>query len=753
MKDKLYAFLDREEIRRIICSKHDHPKHILGPHKVKDGILIQAYFPGADKCDVLIRGQNRQPMEKVADGFFAVLLTMSEIFKYRFLVNYGDGHMVRYRDAYAFPTTIETEEIRKFQAGIHYEIYKVLGAHPMTVQGVRGVRFAVWAPRAVRVSVVGDFNQWDGRRHPMQRLEGDIHELFIPELKEGEIYKYEIKHRNGAIVLKSDPYGTYMQMRPDNASVIFNVDKCHKWQDKNWMAKRKKMAGKEKPEFIYEVHLAGFMRPDEVVEKTEDGSEVIVKPAGFYNYRELAKQITKYVLDMGYTHVELMPIMEHPLDASWGYQVTGYYAPTSRYGTPEDFMYFVDYLHQHDIGVILDWVPAHFPKDQNGLARFDGEPLYEDPNPQRGEHPHWGTLIFDYGRKEVSNFLIANALYWVEQYHIDGLRMDAVASMLYLDYGRNYGEWTPNMYGQNENLEAIEFLKHLNSMMKKRNPDVTMIAEESTAFPKVTGAVEDNGLGFDYKWNMGWMNDFLRYMSMDPLFRKYAYNELLFSMIYAYSEQYILVLSHDEVVHGKGSMIQKMPGEYKDKFANLRLAYGYMVCHPGRKLLFMGQDFAQFSEFTEEKSLEWFMLKYDMHKKMQDYMRDLLHLYREYPALYALDNDPQGFEWINCIMPEESMVVLMRRSEKKEETLLAVCNFTPVVRQDFKIGVPFKGKYKEIFNSDAVKYGGDGNVNPRMKQSRAEEWDGKENSIKITVPPLGVSIFKCTPLEPAKKRK
>ena len=451
--------------------------------------------------------------------------------------------------------------------------------------------------------------------------------------------------------------------------------------------------------------------------------------------------------DMGYTHVELMPVMEHPYDPSWGYQITGYYAPTSRYGTPEDFMYFVDYLHQNNIGVILDWVPAHFPKDINGLASFDGEPLYEDANPKRREHPQWGTLVFDYGRKEVSNFLIANALYWVEQYHVDGLRMDAVASMIYLDFGRTYGEWCPNIYGQNINLESVEFLKHLNSMMKKRNPDVMMIAEESTAYSHVTGDVDKGSLGFDFKWNMGWMNDFLRYMALNPLYRQWDYNQLLFSMVYAYSEQYTLVFSHDEVVHGKGSMIEKMPGEYEEKFANLRLAYGYMACHPGKKLLFMGQDFAQFAEFDESRSLEWFMLDYDMHKKMQNYVKELVHLYKEHPALYALDHDPTGFEWINCIMPQESIISFERKSKKKDETLIVVCNFTSVAHKDFQVGVPYKGKYKEIFNSDAVKFGGEGHVNARVKQARLKECDGREYSLKITVPPLGISIFRCMPTE------
>lgn len=753
MEDKLFKYMQWPEIEAIIYSEHDRPKQILGPHKVPDGVVVQAYFPDAESCALLVKGNEPMVMTEVDKNYFAVLMPDKDIPKYSYQVTYGEDNVVSCRDTYAFPATIQIEHIKKFQAGIHYEIYKVLGAHPMSVQGVKGVRFAVWAPDAVRVSVVGDFNQWDGRRHPMQRRDGDIHELFIPGLKEGDIYKYEVKIKGDTVVLKSDPYGTLMQKRPDNASVVYDIQKKHSWEDSAWLSKRKKTAGKEKPEFAYELHLAGFMRPEPLVVTDEAGNEETAPEAGFYNYRELAHKIADYVKDMGYTHVELMPVMEHPLDESWGYQVTGYYAPTSRYGTPEDFMYFVDYLHQQDIGVILDWVPAHFPRDINGLARFDGIPLYEHPDPKRGEHPHWGTLIFNYGRKEVSNFLIANAMYWVEQYHIDGLRMDAVASMLYLDYGRHEGEWIPNMYGGREHLEAIEFLKHLNSMMKKRNPDIQMIAEESTAWPMVTGAVEEDGLGFDLKWNMGWMNDFLGYMSLDPLFRKGSYGQLLFSMVYAYSEKFVLVLSHDEVVHGKGSMIQKMPGEYEDKFANLRVAYGFMACHPGKKLIFMGQDYAQFTEFDEGKGLEWSMLDYDMHRKMQGYMRDLIHLYKEYPALYALDDEPEGFEWINNISADESIVVFTRNTKKKDETLFIVCNFVPVVRTNYKIGVPFRGKYKEIFNSDQIKYGGEGNVNPRLKQSKAEECDGRDDSIRITVPPLGISIFKCTPLALAKKKK
>ena len=648
-------------------------------------------------------------------------------------------------EAYTFPSTINMEDIRKFHAGIHYEIYKVLGAHPMCIHNVYGVRFAVWAPNALSVSVVGDFNGWNGACHPMRYLGYGIYELFIPDVHEGSLYKYQIRTKDYALIYKSDPYGTFMQTRPDNASIVYDVNRHHQWTDKKWMSKRKKQMDMEKPQFIYEVHLGGFMRSEAIVEYNYQGEPVVVKPEGFYNYRELAKMIGDYVRYMGYTHVELMPMMEHPLDGSWGYQVTGYYAPTSRYGTPADFMYFVDYMHQMGIGVILDWVPAHFPKDPNGLAMFDGDYLYEDPNPQRREHPHWGTLVFNYKSKEVSNFLIANAIYWIEEYHLDGLRIDAVASMLYLDYGRDSGAWSPNLYGDHENLEAIEFFKHLNSMIKKRNPDIQLIAEESTAYPMVTESVDRGGLGFDYKWNMGWMHDLLVYMSKDQESRIRDYNDLLFSMVYTYSEKYILVFSHDEVVHGKGSMIEKMPGNYQEKFANLRLVYGYMICHPGRKLLFMGQDYAQFKEFNESKSLEWFMLDYELHKKMQDFVKELLRLYKKYPALYVMDHETEGFQWINNMLQKQCMIAFVRHGRTDKDTLLVVCNFSTDKYERFRLGVPFKGRYKEILNSDATKFGGQGYVNHRVRLSQDIVWDGRGQSIRIKVAPLSISVFQCIP--------
>jgi 1,4-alpha-glucan branching enzyme len=568
----------------------------------------------------------------------------------------------------------------------------------------------------------------------MRRLgSSGIFELFIPNIYEGELYKFEIKLKGGMVVLKADPYSFYSELRPNTASVVYNIDE-HQWNDEGWLEKRKKVDYDKEPILIYEVHLGSWIQKED-------------KDQPFYNYRDLAVRLCDYIKEMGYTHIELMPIMEHPLDASWGYQVTGYYAATSRYGTPDDFMFFMDYMHQHDVGVILDWVPAHFPRDSFGLANFDGTCLYEHLDPRQGSHPHWGTLIYNYGRPQVANFLIANANFWVDKYHVDGIRMDAVASMIYLDYGKNHGEWVANIYGGNENLEAIEMLKNLNNLFKSKKNGSFVIAEESTAWPQITDSVENNGLGFQYKWNMGWMNDFINYMKCDPLFRKGRQNELTFSMVYAYSEKFILVLSHDEVVHEKGSMINKMPGDKEQKFANLRAAYGFMIAHPGKKLLFMGQEFAQYNEWNENKSLDWNLLEEEDNAKMKNYVKALNWLYRKQPALYRKDFTMEGFEWINNMDCDRSIVSFLRKSDYEEETLLFVCNFTPVVYEDYIVGVPFKGKYKEIFNSDKTEFGGNGNVNSRMKQSKDTEADERNHSIKITVPPLGITVFSCTPVQ------
>jgi 1,4-alpha-glucan branching enzyme len=646
-------------------------------------------------------------------------------------------------DPYSFGQVLTEADLSSFTKGIHYTIYDKLGAHPKDIDGVSGVHFAVWAPNAVRVSVVGDFNAWDGRRHPMKRLkDSGIFELFIPGLTTGELYKYEIKVKGGMVVMKADPYASRAQLRPDTASIVHNLNQFT-WSDENWLETRKRSDYRKSPINIYELHLGSFKKPDA---GNGDNRE-------FYNYRELAPIISDYVKEMGYTHVELMPVMEHPFDGSWGYQVTGYYAPTSRYGTPEDFMYFMDYLHNQGIGVILDWVPAHFPRDSFGLANFDGTCLYEHLDPRQGSHPHWGTLIYNYGRPQVSLFLIANALFWIEKYHVDGIRMDAVASMLYLDYGKNHGEWVANKYGGNENLEAMEMLKHLNSIVKKRKDGSLLIAEESTAWPKVTGDLEEDGLGFHMKWNLGWMNDFTGYMKSDPLFRKGRHGELTFSLVYAFSEKFILVLSHDEVVHGKGSMINKMPGSIEHKFANLRVTYGFMMCHPGKKLLFMGQEFAQFSEWDEKKEIDWGLLKEERNASLNLYVKELNRLYKKYPALYAFDFEDRGFEWISCLDADHSIIAFIRKTDKSSDTLLIICNFTPVVYEHFLIGVPFQGKYKEIFNSDYVRFGGQGNVNKRVKQSRHTGADGRKDSLSVVVPPLGISIFTCEETEAAVKKK
>ena len=737
MEEKLYNLMDWAGIEAIVYSEEDNPHGILGPHITEEGVLIQTFLPGAVKVSVKV-GKEEYPMvQEDEEGFYAVLIPGDVIPVYTMKAEFDSGDVIDgISDPYAFEPQISENETRKFNAGICYDIYEKLGAHPMKINGVDGVLFAVWAPNAMRVSVVCDAVLWDGRRLPMRRLwDSGIFELFVPGLTAGTVYKYEIKAKGGLTFLKADPYANAAELRPNNASVVADLTKF-KWSDQSYLKNRKKQKkNMNAPMFIYEMHLGSWRKP-------EDEEKL------FYNYREIAPMLADYVKEMGYTHVELMPIMEHPFDGSWGYQVTGYYAPTSRYGSPEDFMYFMNYMHEQGIGVILDWVPAHFPRDTFGLCTFDGTCLYEHLDPRQGWHPDWGTLIYNYGRPEVRNFLIANALFWAEKYHVDGIRMDAVASMLYLDYGKKDGEWVANMYGGNENLEAIEFFKHLNSIFAKKYPDAMLIAEESTAWPRITGDVEEDGLGFDYKWNMGWMNDFINYMSLDPLFRGGAHGSLTFSMIYAYSENFILTLSHDEVVHGKASMIGKMPGDREQKFANLRAAYGYMMCHPGKKLLFMGQDFAQFHEWSEERSLEWELLQYEDHRQMHEYMKALNLFYKEHPALYDLDYDPEGFTWINAISANENMLVFTRNTNKKEEMLLVVCNFSPLVYENHKIGVPYPGKYKEIFNSDRKEFGGSGAVNPRLKQSKKEECDDREDSITIKVPPMGIAIFSYTKSEP-----
>ena len=734
MNKKLYSLMNWPKIEEIIYSECDDPHAILGPHGAGNQTVVQAYFPEAVEAVLAFKESGETFQMELADddGYFAVLLPMQEkeVPAYYYKVRQKDGAVLFYGEPYRYAPLITHEDTERFKNGIHYTIYEKLGAHPVTMDGVEGTYFAVWAPAALRISVVGDFNGWDGRIHQMRRLwDSGIFEIFIPKAAEGDNYKFELKLKTGLTYLKADPYCNAAQLRPDTASVITNLQ-GFAWEDADFVKNRAAFQTGNVPVSVYEVYLGSFTAP-------EEGEP-------YANYRKIADKLIPYVKEMGYTHVELMPVMEHPLDASWGYQVIGYYAPTSRYGSPQDFMYFVNELHKAGIGVILDWVPAHFPRDVYGLSNFDGTCLYEHLDPRQGAHPHWGTLIYNYGRPEVSNYLIANALFWVEKFHADGIRMDAVASMLYLDYGKNDGEWVANIYGGNENLEAMEMIKHLNSMMKKRNPGVLTIAEESTAFPMITREPKDGGLGFDLKWNMGFMNDYLGYIRYDPYFRSHHHGELTFSMIYAYSERFMLVFSHDEVVHGKATLLGKMPGTTEQKFANLRLTYAYMMTHPGKKLLFMGQELGEFDEWNEGRLVEWELTAYPEHEGLSRLVSDLNGIYRSNPELFALDDSPEGFEWINHISAEQCTLTFVRKGREENEMLLIAANFSGIPLE-LTTGVPAAGKYKEIFNSDDEKYGGSGRVNSRVKRSKAVEWDDRPDSVTVKLAPLSLSILKYAP--------
>ena len=624
-----------------------------------------------------------------------------------------------------------------FHQGTNYKAYEFLGSHSSKRKGVSGAVFRVWAPHALSVSVVGDFNNWDRANDPMEKIsENGLWEVFIPQIKQYDMYKYSIETSTGDILLKTDPYAYHMQTRPESASRFYELGK-YAWNDQAWMEKRKLQNHVGEPINIYEVNLGSWRQ-------YENGE--------FFDYRKMADEMVVYVKEMGYTHIELMPITEYPYDPSWGYQVTGYFAATSRYGTPKDLMYFINKFHENNIGVIIDWVPAHFPKDEQGLYEFDGSQCYEYQDPQKREHPHWGTRVFDFGRPEVQSFLISSAMFWVDKFHVDGLRVDAVASMLYLDYGRQDGEWIPNMYGGNENLEAIELIKHFNSILKKRDPGVLSIAEESTAFPMITGSLEEGGLGFDLKWNMGFMNDYLDYIKYDPYFRSHHHGELTFSMIYAYSEKFMLVFSHDEVVHGKGTLLGKMPGDRAQKLANLRLTYGYMMTHPGKKLLFMGQDLAEEKEWNEMRQVEWQLEEQKENAGVQKLVKDLNVLYRENKALYECDDQAKGFQWMNEISANECYVSFVRKGEEAEELLLVVANFSGVPRE-ITTGVPYEGKYKEILNTDAVQYGGTGVVNDRVKRAEDVEWDDKKQSVTVKMAPLSLSILQFIPYTEAELEK
>ena len=616
-----------------------------------------------------------------------------------------------------------------FGQGTHYEIYKKLGAHLVNDGKDDGTYFAVWAPHAKYVSVIGEFNNWDSKACPMERNDPlGIYTAFVPEAKKGDLYKFCIETFSGSFIDKADPFANSAEMRPGTASRITDISNL-KWSDGKWMEHRKTWDHHKEPMAIYEAHIGSWKR--------HPGEDY----KGFYTYREFAHEAVSYLKEMGYTHIELMGIAEYPFDGSWGYQVTGYFAPTARDGTPEDFAYIINYFHKNKIGVILDWVPAHFPRDAHGLADFDGTPVYEYADPRKGEHPDWGTKVFDYGKNEVKNFLISNALFWVEHFHIDGLRVDAVASMLYLDYGRQDGQWVANKYGGNQNLEAIEFFRHMNSVVLRRNPGVVTIAEESTAWPMVTGKPKDGGLGFSMKWNMGWMHDFTEYMKLDPYFRKGAHNLMTFASSYAYSENYILVLSHDEVVHLKCSMLNKMPGLGFDKFANLKVGYAFMMGHPGKKLLFMGQEFAQLREWSEARELDWYLLKEEEHQAIQNFYKDLLHLYRKNKALYEEDCSPEGFEWVNADDGYRSVYSFIRHSKDNKKNLLFVCNFTPMEWEDYRVGVSRRKQYKLILNSDEPQYGGKGEERPKVYKPEKQECDGRPYSIPYKLPPYGVAVF------------
>ncbi len=727
------ADLHPDAITALINGEHGAPFDLLGPHPAGDGALsIRVFRPSARSASVVLGGSGEAiPMNRLRDeGFFeATIPAPAEAPGYRVEVVTYEGERETFVDPYAFPPVLTDYDLYLFSEGRHLESYEKLGAHPHAINGVAGVVFAVWAPNAYRVSVIGGFNRWDARVHPMRyHADSGVWELFIPGVGVGEAYKYDLRSRtDGYHIEKADPYGFYAELRPRTASIVADLD-GYEWGDEAWMSARAAGGALERPMAIYEVHLGSWRR--------KDGD-------AFLTYRELADELVAYARQMGYTHLELMPVAEHPLDASWGYQVTGYFAPTSRYGAPEDFMAFVDACHQNGIGVILDWVPAHFPKDGFALSYFDGTHLYEHADLRQGEHPDWGTYIFNYGRNEVRNFLLSNALFWLKKYHIDGLRVDAVSSMLYLDFGRKDGEWIPNEYGGRENLPAIRFLQEANAVIHAEVPGAVTIAEESTAWPMVSRPTYLGGLGFTFKWNMGWMHDTLDYISQDPLYRRWHHHKLTFSLVYAFSENFVLSLSHDEVVHLKGSMIAKIPGDWWQKFATLRLLFGFQATHPGKKLNFMGAEFGQWREWSEQRSLDWHLVEqFDTHRKLQAWVRDLNHAYRQQPALYERDFDPAGFRWIEANDADQSVFSYLRFAADPSDFLVVVCNFTPVPRHDYRIGVPEPGFYREILNSDAAAYGG-GNVG-NLGGRRADPlgWHGFAHSLSLTLPPLGVIVLK-----------
>jgi 1,4-alpha-glucan branching enzyme len=716
--------MKRGAVEAIVGGYHGDPFGILGPHLGEGGWHVHAFLPQAETVELLC-GDRVLPMErKHSEGLFTAV-TEKDPRPYKYRLHLHSGDVIEAEDPYRFPPLLTPFELHLHGEGTNFESYRTMGAHFVECEGVRGVRFAVWAPNANAVSVAADFNDWDVRRHPMRLRDGGIWELFVPGVRQGAAYKYFVQSKFlDYKVLKSDPYAFAAEAPPKQASLVWDTG-GYEWKDGEWMSRRAHAKVLEEPVSIYEVHLESWMRgPDGRV----------------LTYGEMATKLVQYVKEMGFTHVELMPIAEHPYAGSWGYQVTGYYAPTARFGTPQEFMHFVDACHQAGIGVIVDWVPGHFPKDQHGLAWFDGAACYEHEDPRQGEHKEWGTLIFNYGRNEVRTFLISNALFWLKQYHIDGLRVDAVASMLYLDYCRNAGEWLPNRYGGRENLEAIDFLRKFNEQAHLV-PGAVTIAEESTSFVGVSHPVYSGGLGFTMKWNMGWMHDMFAYFKQDPVYRKFHHNHITFSLLYAFTENFVLPISHDEVVHGKASVIGKMPGDEWRRFANVRTFFAYMYGHPGKKLLFMGSEIGQYEEWNYAGSIRWDLLGYAYHRKLQDFMAELNHMYRREPSLYEQDYSWKGFEWIDFHDVEQSVISFLRRAKDPRDFLVYVCNFTPVVRYGYRVGVPELGVYDEILSSDDERFGGSNILNGSRS---AETWasQGRQFSVSMTLPPLGVSVLK-----------
>ncbi len=745
------ATIAPDHIERIVQNRHHDPFEVLGPHQIEHNgrsvWTVRAFLPDAEAAWVVCPTERCEyPMQATHHPqFFECQIDQPIKANYQLRVKEGDRERVFY-DPYAFRSPLISDyDIHLFAEGNHHRIYEKMGAHAVEVDGVEGVYFAVWAPNARGVSLIGDCNQWDGRKHQMRQLSSGIWDLFIPQLSIGEKYKFEIKNQDGHCYSKSDPYGFQQEIRPQTASIV--SDLAYTWNDEDWLEQRRHANPQEQPISVYEMHLGSWLHAG--AEHPPASGEVVhisQKPEGrFLTYRELAQKLIPYIKEMGYTHIEVLPVAEHPFDGSWGYQVAGYYAPTSRYGTPQDFMYFVDQCHQNDIGVIVDWVPGHFPKDSHGLAFFDGSHLYEHADPRKGEHKEWGTYVFNYSRNEVRNFLIANALFWFDKYHIDGIRVDAVASMLYLDYDRKDGEWVANRFGGNENLEAVDFLRQLNYLLFGYYPGVLSIAEESTAWANVSRPTYIGGLGFNFKWNMGWMHDMLDYFSQDPAYRPYHQNSITFSIMYAFSENFMLALSHDEVVHGKGSLFQKMPGDEWQKFANLRALYGYMFTHPGKKTLFMGMEFGQVSEWNVLRDLDWSLLEKRPHAQLKQFVADLNHLYQSQPALYTEDFSADGFEWIDCNDAENSIVSFLRHDKHSNESIVAVCNFSQQPHYNYWVGVQESGYYQELLNSDAEIYGGSGVGNYGGQWTA--DWHNPcfPYALPLSLPPLGVLVLKLDP--------